>query len=213
MKINSAALVTFFCVTAALSGCNRAEPGKPAVPTPAPGPAAATVPPAPVVAPAPLEAGGEAPVAAGSAAGGPAKSAKGAATNRAKKPPVLRSVRSASQAGFDRFVFEFDTPGLPAWRSDYLEGPVLDCGSGEPVRVAGEAWLQITFTGAQGHNEQGKSTSGARRRKLSQTIGRELVRTCDFEGEVTWVIGVARANPYTPRVMTNPSRLVIDVTH
>jgi hypothetical protein len=73
--------------------------------------------------------------------------------------------------------------------------------------------LQIRFTGALAHSEQGRSTSGPRRRKLSQTIARELVRTCDFEGEVTWVIGLARPNPYTPRIMSAPSRLVIDVAH
>jgi hypothetical protein len=94
-----------------------------------------------------------------------------------------------------------------------VERPVLDCGSGEPVRVDGAAWLQVHFTGAQGRADRGKGGSAARRRKLTQAIARELVRTCDFEGEVTWVIGLARANPYTPRVMAEPSRLVIDVAH
>lgn len=125
----------------------------------------------------------------------------------------MRAVRIGKQPGADRLVFEFDTPGLPEWKVEYVDRPVRDCGSGDTVPVAGDAWLQIRFSGAQAHTEQGASTSGPRRRPLAQTIARELVRTCDFEGEVTWVVGVAKPNPYTARALASPSRLVIDIAH
>jgi hypothetical protein len=202
----TALLMTIFTITLGVAGCNKSQPEKPV----APAPVAPAVPPAPVAAPVPAEPVAEAPAAAPT----PSTAAtKGPATSRGNRAPVLRAVRSATQAGFDRLVFEFDTPGLPAWRAEYVDAPVADCGSGEPVRVAGAAWLQVTFTGAQAHTDKGKSTSAPRRRKLSQTVARELVRTCDFEGEVTYVVGVDRPNPYTPRTMQAPSRLVIDLTH
>jgi hypothetical protein len=210
--VKTAMLMTIFSITLGITACKKTEPEQAAVPPPAapavpPAPVAATIPPAPAAeAPAPASPASAAP-------GATTDASKGAATSRGNQPPVLRAVRSATQAGFDRLVFEFDTAGLPAWRAEYVDRPVVDCGSGEPVRVAGAAWLQVTFTGAQAHSEKGSSTSGPRRRKLSQKVARELVRICDFEGEVTYVVGVERPNPYTPRTMSAPSRLVIDLTH
>lgn len=136
--------------------------------------------------------------------------ARAAAVN---EPPVLRAVRSARQPGHDRLVFEFGGKRLPRWDVRFVEPPVQDCGSGDTVPVAGRAWLQVRFTGAQAHSEQGRSTSGPRRRKLPLKIGRELVRSCDFEGEVTWVVGLNSRTTYKARTLGTPSRLVIDIAH
>ncbi len=134
-------------------------------------------------------------------------------TNSGYALQILTAVRIGNQPGVDRMVFEFNDAGLPEWEVKYIEQPLLDCGSGEPVSVAGNAWLQITFRGAQAHTEAGEASSGPRRRVANQSALRELVRTCDFEGEVTWVAGVVRANAYTTRVLAEPSRLVIDIAH
>ncbi len=135
------------------------------------------------------------------------------ATRQQDGTPILRAVRTGEHSGLDRLAFEFDGAGLPAWRVEYVAQPEPDCGSGEPVPVAGVAWLQIRFIGAQAHTDAGEPTSGPRRRTLNQPVLRELVRSCDFEGQVTWVVGVASRNAYTPRVMAAPSRLVLDIAH
>lgn len=135
------------------------------------------------------------------------------ATRTQDGSPILRAVRTGMHAGSDRLAFEFEGSGLPAWAVEYVDRPVHDCGSGEVVPVAGDAWLQIRFIGAQAHTEAGEPTSGPRRRAVNQPVMRELVRTCDFEGQVTWVLGVATPNAYTPRVLAAPSRLVIDIAH
>lgn len=127
--------------------------------------------------------------------------------------PILRAVRVGAHAGFDRLVFEFDSEGLPQWHVAYIDVPAADCGSGRDVPLAGEARLQVRFSGAHAHTEAGEPTSGPRRRHVGQPALRELVRTCDFEAEVTWVAGVAGRNPYRPRVLDDPSRLVIDIAH
>lgn len=127
---------------------------------------------------------------------------------------TLKAVRTGAQSGMDRIVFEFSDTGLPEWEVKYVEPKlVTDCGSGEPVAVAGNAWLQITFRGARAHNDSGIATSGPNRRVSNQIALRELVRTCDFEGEVTWVAGIMRENEYIPRALNGPSRLVIDIAH
>ena len=216
----AAVLLAVLAIAFGVSGCKKSEPqqtaapvvGAPAAPGATPAPPVPTPPAVPEPAmpnpePAPTTAAGPVPPTATVGV------SKAPATTRSKGLPVLRAVRSATQPGFDRLVFEFDRAGLPAWQVEYVERPVVDCGSGEPVRVAGNAWLQVRFTGAQSRTEDGKATGGPRRRKLVHTVTRELVRTCNFEGEVTFVVGVARANPYTPRVMTEPSRFVIDIAH
>ena len=127
--------------------------------------------------------------------------------------PILRDVRIGQHEDFDRIVFEFDSEGLPQWHVAYLDGPPADCGTGAEVPLAGDATLQVRFSGANAHTEAGESTSGPRRRAVGQPSLRELVRTCDFEAEVTWVAGVAGRKAYRPRVLVEPSRLVLDIAH
>lgn len=127
--------------------------------------------------------------------------------------PVLRGVRVAGHEGFDRIVFEFDSDGLPQWHVSYIDPPVIQCGSGHGMAVAGNAWLQVRFHGANAHTAVGEPTSGPARRTVELPSVREVVRTCDFEAEVTWVAGVAGEQPYRPRVLEAPARLVVDIAH
>ena len=126
--------------------------------------------------------------------------------------PILRAVRIGRHEGFDRIVFEFDSVGLPQWHVGYVDAPVIQCGSGEAMAVDGTAWLQVRFNGANAHTEAGEATSGPARRTVGLPV-EEVVRTCDFEAEVTWVAGVSGKQPYRPRVLADPSRLAIDVAH
>ena len=135
------------------------------------------------------------------------------ATSTAPEAPVLRAVRAGMHAQFDRVVFEFDGAGLPAWDIEYVTPPVTDCGAGQPVAVQGGAVLQVRFHGANAHTPEGQPTSGPGRRAYPLPTVLELVRTCDFEAEVTWLVGVSAAKPYTPSVMESPSRLVVDIAH
>ena len=132
-------------------------------------------------------------------------------TNRGYAIQRVSAVRIGNHPGIDRMVFEFYDTGLPEWEVKYVDQPLLDCGSGEPVTVSGDAWLQITFRGAQAHTEAGEESGGPRRQVINQKMLHELVRTCDFEGEVIWVAGVVRPDGYTAQVLAEPSRLVIDV--
>ena len=127
--------------------------------------------------------------------------------------PILRAVRIGRHAGFDRLVFEFDSDGLPQWHVGYVDGPATDCGSGAEVPLEGSARLQVRFSGAHAHTEAGEPTSGPRRRGVDQPALRELVRTCDFEAEVTWFAGVDGRQAFRPRVLEAPARLVIDIAH
>ena len=123
---------------------------------------------------------------------------------------VLREVRAAEQQGFDRVVFELD--GIPGYRIGYVDRPV-QCGSGEPVEVAGAAWLQVQLLPAQAHTEAGEPTVQDRERRLELPVLQELESTCDFEADVTWVLGLASRRPYRVQELAGPARLVVDVGH
>jgi hypothetical protein len=126
---------------------------------------------------------------------------------------TLTAVRSARQEGFDRVVFEFAGDALPGYHLEYVDRPIIRCGSGEPTEVAGQGWLQVRLTGAQAHTEQGKPTVAPRERKLQLGVLRELEHTCDFEGEVTWVLGLQKPNRFRVLELKAPTRLVVDVRH
>lgn len=125
---------------------------------------------------------------------------------------VLREVRAASQEGFDRVVFEFEGSAVPGYRIGYEDRPA-QCGSGEPVEVAGEARLQVQILPAQAHTEAGEPTVQQRERHLDLPVLKELESTCDFEADVTWVLGLASRRPYRVQELASPARLVVDVGH
>ena len=126
-------------------------------------------------------------------------------------PAILGEIRTGRHKGFDRVVFEFRGGAMPGYHVEYIDRPVRACGSGDVVPVAGDGWLSVRLTPAQAHTDAGKPTIRYRERRLRLPVLRELQSTCDFEGEVQWVLGVSSPNRYRVMELTNPSRLVIDI--
>jgi hypothetical protein len=125
-------------------------------------------------------------------------------------PLTLRAVRTGPQEHFDRTVFEFDADTIPGYHVEYTAQPV-HCGSGLPQDVAGKAWLEIRMHPAQAHNAQGGSTLGTLKRSVALPVLREVQETCDFEGVVTWVLGLRERRGYRVLELTRPPRIVVDV--
>ena len=124
---------------------------------------------------------------------------------------VLMAVRTAAHPGYERITFEFDSTGIPEYYIEYIDKPVRACGSGDTVPMAGDAWLEIRFSGANAHTEQGAPTVPERDRKLTLPVLRQLTSTCDFEAEVTWVAGVSTPARYRVLELGEPARLAIDL--
>jgi hypothetical protein len=129
------------------------------------------------------------------------------------RPATLRAVRTARNEGWDRVVFEFEGSSVPGYRLEYVDRPVRKCGSGDDTQVAGQGWLEVRITPAQAHTDAGQVTVAERERKLALPVLKELEQTCDFEGDVTWVLGVASPNRYRVSELAGPARLVVDVRH
>ena len=128
------------------------------------------------------------------------------------KPVTLRSVREGKNEGFDRVVFEFAGTQVPGYQVEYVDKPVVQCGSGNPIPSRARAGSEVRLTPAQAH-EGGKVTVAERERKPALPVIQELKLTCDFEGEVTWVLGNTGPSKYRVMELREPTRLVVDVQH
>lgn len=128
------------------------------------------------------------------------------------KPVTMTEVRTARNEGFDRVVFQFAGDQLPGYHVEYVDTPVVKCGSGAPTELAGQGWLEVRMQPAQAH-EGAQVTVAERERKPGLPIIQELELTCDFEGDVTWVLGVKHPNKYRVMELKEPTRLVVDVQH
>ncbi|CAN5423268.1 hypothetical protein BH18ACI3_BH18ACI3_13540 [soil metagenome] len=126
---------------------------------------------------------------------------------------VMSAVRSARHGNYDRVVFEFLGPELPGYHLEYIDKPVRACGSGNVVPLAGDGWLEVRFTDAIAHAPEGDATIKDRERLPNLPIIKEMKITCDFEAEVTWVLGVSSPNHYRVLELKNPTRLAVDIKH
>jgi len=126
-------------------------------------------------------------------------------------PPActLVDVRVDEHPGYDRAVFEF-ADCMPGYRVEYIDA-ASGCGSGLPEDVAGAAIIQVNANPAQAHNEAGESTIPSLELTpgLAQIL--ELDSTCDFEGYVTWAIGITEAADFRVIELSEPNRIVVDV--
>jgi hypothetical protein len=128
---------------------------------------------------------------------------------------LLRAVRADSQPGFDRVVFEFADDSLPGYHVEHATGPVVRCGSGDPVAVVASGRLVVRFEPARAHDQVGGPNPTIVPRAMAANLPavRDLQIVCDFEGQVEVVLGVPAAAPYRVIELTAPARLVLDVRH
>jgi hypothetical protein len=125
---------------------------------------------------------------------------------------TLVDVRFASQNGFDRAVFEL-TDDLPGYTVRYVDRPA-ECGSGHPVEVSGEHYLEISLSPAAAHeleNGERRPTIANTEMRVGTGLIREAVQTCDHHGGVTWVLGLAEEARFRVLDLEEPYRLVVDL--
>jgi hypothetical protein len=100
---------------------------------------------------------------------------------------------------------------VPTHRVGYVKQLVQDA-SGRPVSVAGAADLEVVFRGANAHQPDGSPTISPKRFSTGLPAVKEVAQLGDFEAVVSYGIGVDRKRPIKVSTLSNPSRLVIDVT-
>jgi len=125
----------------------------------------------------------------------------------------LTAVRTGGHSGYDRVVFQFSGK-LPGYAVERVQAVYSDP-KGTPVPLAGQSYLRVVFHG----------TSAVCPRPLHQTYTGPTVLTPyylelltvsaagDFEGVLSFGIGLAAQGGYHIFTLTNPDRLVMDVSH
>jgi hypothetical protein len=123
---------------------------------------------------------------------------------------VAQSYRVSESRGFDRVIFSF-RGGPPTWHAEYVRAEHADA-SGFPVPLEGRAFLNITFSPAHA-SEPGsfRPTAAERTATPRLAILRQVKPAGDFEGYVSFGLGLSRHARYHLFALHNPDRIVLDL--
>ncbi len=127
---------------------------------------------------------------------------------------LLTDVEVSGAAAVDRVTFTFADGQVPGIDVGYLDPPVRQDGSGEVVEVAGAAFLGVRMEPASGFDMLDTlepTYTGPPRVTGSTTTMTEVVRTGDFEANLTWVIGVDDEVPYRVTADPGSGRVVVEL--
>lgn len=123
-------------------------------------------------------------------------------------PAQLNDLRIAAQTGYDRIVFQFAGGPVPAYTlTRQASTHFVKDASGQPVTLQGSAGLKLVFHGAAAYPTYTKSTD----MKPGLAAVQEVEQIGDFEGVLSWGIGLSKPSCMRTLELSNPTRLVIDV--
>lgn len=125
---------------------------------------------------------------------------------------TLVGVRVGRHLDYDRMVFDL-TGALPGWTVGYVRRLTADP-SGRPVALRGPAVLRVALAGAQAHDEYGSSTLRTPSTMTPEFPTLRQVRQAgDFEGIVSFGLGLRDRVGFRVFGLANPTRVVVDVAH
>jgi hypothetical protein len=141
----------------------------------------------------------------------PASPAGSAACN--DSGAYLTAIRVARHSGYDRVVFQFSGQ-LPRHDVSVVNSVVSDP-VGDELPLAGQAYLHVVFLGASAYCWTSAHSTYSGPSVLTPFYPELLVisKAGDFEGTLSFGIGLAARGGYHVSTLTNPYRVVIDVTH
>ena len=127
---------------------------------------------------------------------------------------LLTGVTVEHEDGVDRVTFAFQGEGVPLVDARYVEEVRAD-GSGNAVEVEGSAYLQIRMEPASTADLSGEEVqrtyTGPDRVRGDTTAITEVVRTGDFEANLTWVIGLDASTEYRVDATASPATVVVEL--
>ncbi len=126
---------------------------------------------------------------------------------------TVSNLRVGSHSTFDRVVIDY-TGSKPTVRVS-LVNSLYSCGKGDKLTIPGDKIVKIDLTPAQAHNNSGQSTYSGPGRLSTKTFNLSTIKgvrmACDFEGHVTFGVGVQNLKSYSVSHLTNPKRVVVDL--
>jgi hypothetical protein len=129
-------------------------------------------------------------------------------TSPAQQPQLL-AVSVGHHPAFDRVVFRFSSRA-PGYDVRYVRRVLADA-SGQPIRLSGNAFLAVTMHSvASGQAGKPDAPQGRQRPRFPEL--REIVGSGDFEGHVSFGLGLTSKSGFRAFTLSNPDRLVVDVS-
>jgi hypothetical protein len=122
--------------------------------------------------------------------------------------PQLLRVTTGHHPTYDRVVFLFSSRA-PGYSVRYVSQATAD-GSGNPVALRGHAFLRVRMHSVASA-QAGKPAAPQGRQVPLYPELRALVGTGDFEGYVSYTLGLKARSGFRAFTLTNPDRLVVDV--
>ncbi|MBV9484851.1 MAG: hypothetical protein JO246_02215 [Frankiaceae bacterium] len=123
----------------------------------------------------------------------------------------LWRVRVGNDGGFDRIVFDerFSKSGYDV---HYVKHVVSDA-SGKRIHVKGKYFLSVAFTNTGTDGAAGTPTDVHKKYTPLLPEIRQIKKTGEFEGVVSFGIGLKHRRDFRVENLTHPHRVVIDVKH
>jgi hypothetical protein len=129
--------------------------------------------------------------------------------SRLSRPaPALVSVQAIERDGYDRVLFTFEG-SMPGYQVRYVPR-VLDAGGGR-LPLSGQAFVAVAFEPARAHDPAGEPTFPTATLTPGYPALRQVRFAGDFEGQVSFGIGVADRGGFRVSELRNPTRVAVDV--
>lgn len=121
-------------------------------------------------------------------------------------------VRVGRHTGYDRVVWQFPEGGRPSFQVQYVDQPIAD-GSGDVVDVPGDAFLEVLISAVGIPSATAPRPGNASAASLAGTVITQARPVYGgFEAVGQSFVGVRdRERPFRVAVLTNPTRLVVDI--
>jgi len=117
------------------------------------------------------------------------------------------TARMSEQNGYDRFVLQFDSP-VPSYTVKRQATPTFTSGaSGQTITLSGTSGVLVNVQTASGANTFTGPTDLTHGEYL---VLKEARQTQDFEGHLSWGLGLGKAACMRVFTLTDPARLVVD---
>jgi hypothetical protein len=138
-----------------------------------------------------------------------------AGTNNPKVPedmPMLTAIRTGSHDGYDRVVLQFRND-LPSWRVGYVDQVPSESGATVPLEGAASLFVQVDPAWAHDLDTPpyAATYTGPRTLTPRYPMLRQVRLVDEFEGHLTFGVGLQRRAGFRVLELRGPPRVAIDV--
>ena len=127
---------------------------------------------------------------------------------QARAAPELVSVQAVERKGYDRVLFTFKG-AVPGYQVRYV--PEVTDQAGRPLALRGRAFLAVAFEPARAHDPGGGATVSTATLTPASPVLRQVRFAGDFEGRVSFGLGLAERDGFRVSELRDPPRVAVDV--